>query len=212
MTSAIDPTKPVEGNATTASVRANFATAKSEIEALQTATTIPVVYNKNALPLPAGIAALALQIGEADGVATRAQLDAFSNACQYAFRRANGTNASKTALLSGNSIGNFAAHGYGATAYGSGSRIAINFQAAENWSDSAQGTQLEILTTKNGTTALDAKLRIGNDRIQCLYILLPPQHPTSSAPAYVKGAIYFDTTLNKLRIGGATAWETITSV
>ena len=36
--------------------------------------------------------------------------------------------------------------------------------------------------------------------------------PTTSAPAYVKGAIYFDTTLNKLRVGGATAWETITSV
>jgi hypothetical protein len=38
----------------------------------------------------------------------------------------------------------------------------------------------------------------------------PPQH--SSAPTYVKGAVYFDTTLNKLRVGGATGWETITSV
>lgn len=35
---------------------------------------------------------------------------------------------------------------------------------------------------------------------------------TASAPAYVKGGIYFDTTLNKLRIGGATGWETVTSV
>lgn len=34
----------------------------------------------------------------------------------------------------------------------------------------------------------------------------------ASAPTYVKGAIYFDTTLNKLRVGGATGWETITSV
>jgi len=40
----------------------------------------------------------------------------------------------------------------------------------------------------------------------------PVQAATISAPAYVKGAMYFDTTLNKLRIGGATAWETITSV
>jgi hypothetical protein len=40
----------------------------------------------------------------------------------------------------------------------------------------------------------------------------PQQAATASAPAYVKGAIYFDTTLNKLRVGGATAWETITSV
>jgi len=35
---------------------------------------------------------------------------------------------------------------------------------------------------------------------------------SASAPTYIKGAIYFDTTLNKLRVGGATGWETITSV
>ena len=34
----------------------------------------------------------------------------------------------------------------------------------------------------------------------------------TSAPSYVKGAIYFDTTLNKLRVGGAAGWETITSI
>ena len=42
--------------------------------------------------------------------------------------------------------------------------------------------------------------------------IAPQQATTAGAPAYVKGAIYFDTTLNKLRVGGATAWETITSV
>lgn len=40
----------------------------------------------------------------------------------------------------------------------------------------------------------------------------PVKATTAAAPAYVKGAIYFDTTLNKLRVGGATAWETITSI
>lgn len=40
----------------------------------------------------------------------------------------------------------------------------------------------------------------------------PQQATTAGAPAYVKGALYFDTTLNKLRVGGATAWETVTSV
>jgi hypothetical protein len=41
--------------------------------------------------------------------------------------------------------------------------------------------------------------------------LIFPQQ-AASAPTYQKGAIYFDTTLNKLRVGGATGWETITSV
>jgi hypothetical protein len=43
-------------------------------------------------------------------------------------------------------------------------------------------------------------------------LIYPQQATTAAAPAYVKGAIYFDTTLNKLCVGGATAWETITSV
>jgi hypothetical protein len=43
-------------------------------------------------------------------------------------------------------------------------------------------------------------------------LIYPQQATTAAAPAYVKGAIYFDTTLNKLRVGGATAWETISSV
>ena len=43
-------------------------------------------------------------------------------------------------------------------------------------------------------------------------VIFPQQATTAAAPAYVKGGMYFDTTLNKLRIGGATAWETVTSV
>lgn len=42
-------------------------------------------------------------------------------------------------------------------------------------------------------------------------LFMPVQATTAGAPAYVKGALYFDTTLNKLRVGGATAWETVTS-
>lgn len=42
-------------------------------------------------------------------------------------------------------------------------------------------------------------------------VIMPLLASTATAPAYVKGGVYFDTTLNKLRVGGATAWETITS-
>lgn len=50
MTSAIDITKPSEGNATTGSVRANFEAARDEIEALQAAdiyTARPLFYKLN---------------------------------------------------------------------------------------------------------------------------------------------------------------------
>jgi hypothetical protein len=42
-------------------------------------------------------------------------------------------------------------------------------------------------------------------------VIFPLQATTVGAPAYVKGGLYFDTTLNKLRVGGASAWETVTS-
>lgn len=43
-------------------------------------------------------------------------------------------------------------------------------------------------------------------------VFFPAQKPTATAPTYVKGGLYFDTTLNKLMVGGATGWETVTSV
>ena len=51
-----------------------------------------------------------------------------------------------------------------------------------------------------------------NGNLTLTTLLFPQQHATTGAPSYVKGALYFDTTLNKLRVGGATAWETVTSV
>ena len=56
----------------------------------------------------------------------------------------------------------------------------------------------------------DFVLGTTNHNVQVPGMFFPPQY--SSAPTYAKGAIYFDTTLNKLRVGGATNWETITSI
>ena len=49
-------------------------------------------------------------------------------------------------------------------------------------------------------------------KVDCNGIFFPVQGTTTNfASLYQKGAVYFDTTLNKLRIGGATGWETVTS-
>jgi len=60
-----------------------------------------------------------------------------------------------------------------------------------------------IVDFKSATTVVSSINKAG--------VFLPVQAATASAPTYVKGGIYFDTTLNKLRVGGATAWETVTS-
>ncbi len=75
-------------------------------------------------------------------------------------------------------------------------------------------TVYTILTEKGGTgTARNISIGgAGLVTIQPDGVFLPVQAVTASAPTYIKGGVYFDTTLNKLRVGGATAWETVTSV
>ena len=50
---------------------------------------------------------------------------------------------------------------------------------------------------------------IGNIKLSGIHIL--GQYTTATRPAYVKGSQFFDTTINKMVIGGATAWEEVTS-
>ena len=73
---------------------------------------------------------------------------------------------------------------------------------------SATGSNFVVLADGLGNVRMyfNGSIAIFNGTIS------PVQATTAAAPAYVKGAMYFDTTLNKLRIGGATGWETVTSV
>jgi len=71
--------------------------------------------------------------------------------------------------------------------------IVIGFQGRGNGSNTV---------TLGNTSITDTFLR-GRVRI--------PQYTTATRPVYTKGAVIFDTTLNKLVVGGATAWEVITS-
>jgi hypothetical protein len=62
------------------------------------------------------------------------------------------------------------------------------------------------IRTTTPTEALDV-----NGSIKLSNLLKLGQFTTATEPAYVKGASFFNTTLNKMRVGGATAYETVTS-
>lgn len=74
------------------------------------------------------------------------------------------------------------------------------------------------LILKRGTTAGTANIQetqteagVTLTKTNAKGVIFPVQAATASAPAYVKGGMYFDTTENKLYVGGATAWEKVTS-
>lgn len=126
--------------------------------------TSNLTVNRNAsASLPAAPAETALHVAGVTGQQVRVTFDAFANSVSFIHRRANGTPSSPSALLANNFIGSTAAFGYGATGYTATGRAQFLYSAAENWTDTAQGTFISFYTTPNGTTAQAERLRIAHD-------------------------------------------------
>jgi hypothetical protein len=67
-------------------------------------------------------------------------------------RRAEGTLAAPTGLLAGDNIFAMQGRGYGTTGFSPYSRAFMKFFAAENFTDTAQGTYISLATTQIGTS------------------------------------------------------------
>ena len=76
-------------------------------------------------------------------------------------RKTRGTAAAPTAVLAGDNLANFAGRGYAATNFGTGGATIV-MRAAENWSDTAQGTAMHFMTTQNGTNAQAQRMILDN--------------------------------------------------
>jgi hypothetical protein len=66
-------------------------------------------------------------------------------------RRARGTVAAPSALLANDNIMAMQGRGFGTTGFSTSSRAFMKFFAAENWTDTAQGTYISLATTQIGT-------------------------------------------------------------
>jgi hypothetical protein len=90
--------------------------------------------------------------------------------------------------------------------------MTINTGSGSNTTIGALGNGDSLTVNHDNTSINSGTVGLGttSSLVRIFGAFEPPQY--SSAPAYSKGRVYFDTTLNKLRVGGATTWETITSV
>lgn len=78
----------------------------------------------------------------------------------FSNRRALGTAVTPLAISNTAVMGSFNAIGYGATGFATAAGIAITAKAAEDWTDSAQGTRWTFSTTPKGSTTLTEALTI----------------------------------------------------
>lgn len=110
--------------------------------------------------LPAGTD---LHIVGADGAITRITQDAFGtgNYAAYTGRAARGTAASPTASQAGDVLSQYGGRGHGVTSYSSNSVGRIDIEAAENFTDTAQGSYISLHTTATGTATPNERFRAG---------------------------------------------------
>lgn len=113
--------------------------------------------------LPATPGAAIFELSQADGVAPMHLYEAFNSQGTINFRRANGTRAAPSAVQDTNALGAIQARGYGATGYAAATRSGLFFRATENWTDTAQGAQVTVTVTPNGTVSPFTSWRFGDD-------------------------------------------------
>jgi hypothetical protein len=133
----------------------NTATPQTQLTILSnTQTTTPTA------TLPAGTD---VYIVGANAANTRITQDAYGtgNYPVYTGRQARGTAASPTASQSGDFLSQFTGRGYGATGFGTASTGYFAVLAAENFTDTAQGTYASVYTTPTGSNSIAEVFRFG---------------------------------------------------
>ena len=129
-------------------------------------TTLNIVSNTqtatppSAASLPAGTD---LYILGANAANTRITQDAYGtgNYAAYTGRSARNTAASPTASQTDDILVEVTGRGYGTTGFSTQSVVRIDMEAAEAFTDTAQGTYMSFHTTATGTTSPTERFRIG---------------------------------------------------
>lgn len=121
----------------------------------------PIEISTNAAALPTPLSGASLHVGQVDsGTGPVFASDTFIAAGTFAVRRSNGTAASPSALNANDIIANFAAYGYGTSAYGSTPGSAIRLSAEQAYTNTAQGSKIDFLTDDINTTTPTTKWSI----------------------------------------------------
>jgi len=127
--------------------------------------TFSQIISLNAATLPTALTGDVLQLGNADSTISRVDNIGFGATPIYTGRRADGTNASPTGVVSNDILAAFNAYGYYGAGWSATGAASVELIANQTWSVSAQGTHIDLKTTPNGSasSALAVVCRFEND-------------------------------------------------
>lgn len=108
----------------------------------------------NSTTLPTDTSTPLIHMSGADASSGFMLVDSFGTNATIKFRRADGTNASKTAVQSTETLGTIMWTGYGASAYLTNSAVKLDAIAEENWTNSAGGCAFRVSTRATGGTGV----------------------------------------------------------
>lgn len=129
----------------------------------------------------------------------RFAVNAYNNAPSVTFVRANNTMAAPSGIVSGDALGLMVGTGYNSAAYTTG-RVSMLFFAAENWTTTANGTDIRFTTTPLGSAVAEERFRFG---------------PAGQFGVVVTGVVDYGSADQVLASGGASAppyWRTLQGI
>lgn len=126
----------------------------------------------NAAALPA-ILVPGIQVGGADTTSSGYDVDTFAATPVFGCRRADNTNASKSAVVNNDVLCALQGYGWNTSAYALGA--SINEIATQTWTTGAEGNAIVFNTTANGSTTPAANVKI--DQNGALLIGTSPTNP-----------------------------------
>ena len=116
--------------------------------------TTPPIINLNVSVPPVILSDSVIQLTGKNTSTARIELNSFGGSAGQTFRRADGVASAPSAVQSGETLGFYGVRGYGATGYSSTDTGSFLARAAQNWTDSAQGTVAVLRATPNGSTTI----------------------------------------------------------
>jgi hypothetical protein len=164
----VSATAGVAGNVYTrawSAIKAAITAAGLYVQKIGDTMTGALTINRNATAAPTPVTEVSLHVVGVDGNTIRIGIDAFGVAGAPGFigRRARGTNAAPSAVQNTDVLCALNGFGYGATGYIAASRAVIQLMAAENWTDTANGTRLSFRTTANLGSTQSERWGVEND-------------------------------------------------